>query len=828
MKEIKIKSITLHNWRGEKDRTTEFHLDAPTYICGDNGLGKSRHFDAFCWLLFGKDSQDRKDFELRTYDEKHHTLHKCECFVEATLLVNDEILVLKREYKERWEKPRGTSIEVFRGNTTECTWNGTPVKVTEYTDRVSSMIIDETLFKMITNPVYFAEKMDWNSQRDILIEMAGGTKTDMEIAAGHETFMKLLDELKDKSWSDFRKEIAVEKKRLKAAIIEIKPRIDQTQKMMPKEENWDELEKQRQANKDEIIRIDSNLESFEKLSVSHRNLITEINKKITDLQNNRSTLVGDFKKKLQDTADTLNAGRRDIQKELSTLNKDLSQANIDSSHATLRVTFLNNEISSLDQQLHERVRKYSLDLISSIKDKQEALVLPFRKKAEEKAGQINNQIKDCNLSISQYESDESRANERIEYLNTQIESLDKQLDNLRLEWHTINDQVHDNICPYCGQQLPDKLAKEENAKFEKHKLEQIENNNNRGKSLNQQKKDYIEERDRKAQEITDLGIQKSNLAIKIKSLNEALDKVKTADTDIVLTEIPGYSELQDRLTSLKQQVDGSVYIMGSDDDEGCQSLLRQQQEYQKELTDKSKEIKDIEVKKADLKKQIDLKNEQLLNTPLSTVRSFSLSEVPGYSDAQHKINTLEEELSGLQQNNTTTEDNPEKDHLNVEKNKLNQQNDELTDRLSKRTQIIEAHKEIDRLEKKGQQLTQQLADVEQREFVANQFTKTKIEDCESRINAMFSIVKFQMFEYTIEGAASETCIPLVDGVPYSVTNKASKLNGGLDIINTLCTFNNVSAPIFCDNSESVNHYRTPANSQMIYLKVTEDQKLIIK
>lgn len=323
MKEIKIKSITLHNWRGEKDRTTEFHLDAPTYICGDNGLGKSRHFDAFCWLLFGKDSQDRKDFELRTYDKKHHILHKCECFVEATLLVNDEMLVLKREYKERWEKPRGTSTEVFRGNTTECTWNGTPVKVTEYTDRVSNMIIDETLFKMITNPGYFAEKMDWNSQRGILIEMAGGTKTDMEIADGHENFIKLLDELKDKSWSDFRKEISVEKKRLKAAIAEIKPRIDQTQKMIPKEEDWDVLKKQRQANKDEIIKIDSNLESFEKLSASHRNLITEINKKITDLMNNRSTLVRDFKKQLQDTADALNAGRRDIQKELSTLNKDL-------------------------------------------------------------------------------------------------------------------------------------------------------------------------------------------------------------------------------------------------------------------------------------------------------------------------------------------------------------------------------------------------------------------------------------------------------------------------------------------------------------------------
>ena len=53
MKAIQLKSITLRNWRGEKERTTQFHTDGTvTRICGRNGLGKSRHMDAFCWLLF--------------------------------------------------------------------------------------------------------------------------------------------------------------------------------------------------------------------------------------------------------------------------------------------------------------------------------------------------------------------------------------------------------------------------------------------------------------------------------------------------------------------------------------------------------------------------------------------------------------------------------------------------------------------------------------------------------------------------------------------------------------------------------------------------------
>lgn len=91
----------MRNWRGEKERTTNFNLDAPTFILGGNGLGKSRHFNAFCWLLFGKDSEDRKDFEVRSYDSNHNLLHRCECSVEATLIVDGEELTIKREFAEQ-------------------------------------------------------------------------------------------------------------------------------------------------------------------------------------------------------------------------------------------------------------------------------------------------------------------------------------------------------------------------------------------------------------------------------------------------------------------------------------------------------------------------------------------------------------------------------------------------------------------------------------------------------------------------------------------------------------------------------------------------------
>ena len=106
MKQVILKSLTMVNWRGAKDVTTRFNADVTT-IMGANGLGKSRHFDAFIWLLFGKDSKDRKDFEIKSNDAEGKPLQKCECSVTGVLDVDGETITLKRAFVEDWVKPRG-------------------------------------------------------------------------------------------------------------------------------------------------------------------------------------------------------------------------------------------------------------------------------------------------------------------------------------------------------------------------------------------------------------------------------------------------------------------------------------------------------------------------------------------------------------------------------------------------------------------------------------------------------------------------------------------------------------------------------------------------
>jgi hypothetical protein len=108
-----------------------------------------------------------------------------------------------------------------------------------------------------------------------------------------------------------------------------------------------------------------------------------------------------------------------------------------------------------------------------------------------------------------------------------------------------------------------------------------------------------------------------------------------------------------------------------------------------------------------------------------------------------------------------------------------------------------------------------------------EFTKVKIDDCERRINGMFQIVKFQLFDKTIDGNEYECSIATnKQGVPISATNTAEKINAGLDIISTLSTFYNSSAPIFCDQAECNNNYLLNG-SQMVFLRVTKEPVLTI-
>ena len=135
---------------------------------------------------------------------------------------------------------------------------------------------------------------------------------------------------------------------------------------------------------------------------------------------------------------------------------------------------------------------------------------------------------------------------------------------------------------------------------------------------------------------------------------------------------------------------------------------------------------------------------------------------------------------------------------------------------------------IEWLEKEGKRLASLIAGLEEREEQVADFTRAKVQAVEERINSAFERVRFQLYSHTIEGCEQETCIPLIDGIPYAVANTAGQMNAGLDVIRVICEREGVRAPIFIDNRERVTEIIPMEGHQIINLRVSDEKRLRVE
>lgn len=348
MKRIILKELTLVNWRGSDATPREFDPVCTT-IAGANGLGKSRHFDAFTWLLFGKDSQDRKDYNIKSI-RKGDTTGRSICGVRGTFDVDGEIVELKRNFKEEWVKPRGATEEVFNGNKTECFWNDTPVSVTEYAKRVQG-IIDDTLFKMLTNPAYFLS-MPWKDQREQLFQMAGAVE-DSEVATWKPEFAAFLDKLAGKPMADFKRELAARKRLIKSQLDEVQPRIDQTYKLMPEKQDFAALEAEMKSVDNALVQVDGVLASVAERSRKQYEEVHARQDKINDLKSKRRQVIFDAKNEAREYAYRANVELRDLHEAERRAQHEIQGFQRDIEAATAEIARLESRKKELTKQADE-------------------------------------------------------------------------------------------------------------------------------------------------------------------------------------------------------------------------------------------------------------------------------------------------------------------------------------------------------------------------------------------------------------------------------------------------------------------------------------------
>ncbi|URM37190.1 AAA family ATPase [Flavobacterium anhuiense] len=124
MKKIEIKGINLTNFKGILKLSLNFSHN--TDIFGANGTGKSTVYDAFLWLLFNKNAEEKKDFSIKNTVDT--SLNRQDHEVEGLFEINGDPITLRKVYKEKWQKKKGSEVAEYTGNETVYFWNEVPMQ----------------------------------------------------------------------------------------------------------------------------------------------------------------------------------------------------------------------------------------------------------------------------------------------------------------------------------------------------------------------------------------------------------------------------------------------------------------------------------------------------------------------------------------------------------------------------------------------------------------------------------------------------------------------------------------------------------------------------
>ena len=229
VKIIRLERLSIENFKGCRNLTLDFSGRSAT-LYGDNASGKTTVYDALTWLLFGKDSRGRKDFEIKPLGADGKILdHAAVTAVEAELSVDGVSVTLKRTYYEKWSAKRGSSVKTYDGNTGECFTDGVPVKKYEYERRVGEIVTEE-LFRTLTNVAWFCEGLDWRSRRNLLLEICALPNDRAMMAAEPERFSALESGMGNLSVDDYKRKLLATRKGLNGARDTLPARMDEHRK----------------------------------------------------------------------------------------------------------------------------------------------------------------------------------------------------------------------------------------------------------------------------------------------------------------------------------------------------------------------------------------------------------------------------------------------------------------------------------------------------------------------------------------------------------------------------------------------------------------------
>ncbi len=229
MKSFTLLRLTLDNFKGVKNYTLEPD-GSSVMVSGTNGTGKTTLFDAYSWLLFGKDSAGHSDsaFDVKPYGEETPTVT-----VEGVFRsFEGDMLTLRRQLTEKIVRQRGTD-ETSIKNEYKFFVDDVPKTKTQY-DGIIAELCPPASFRMVSDPDYFAGKLKWDERRSVLTQFFGSVD-EQDLLERSEEWKELNTAADGRSVSDYRAIIAGERKKVKAELDAIPDRIAEAELAIPTE-----------------------------------------------------------------------------------------------------------------------------------------------------------------------------------------------------------------------------------------------------------------------------------------------------------------------------------------------------------------------------------------------------------------------------------------------------------------------------------------------------------------------------------------------------------------------------------------------------------------
>ena len=443
MKSIILKTLILRNFKGIKDLRVDFNR--VTDISGDNAVGKTTIFDAFTWLLFDKNSLDAKDFEIKTLDKNNNVIHGLEHEVSALLNIDGVEKKLSKIYKEKWTKKRGEAEKQLTGHTTDYYIDDVPVKKVEFQEAIGN-IIDEKLFKLITNPLYFSTILNWKDRRNVLLSIIGDVDV-MDVIKGNNTLKGFDTLLGEKTVDDLKKTLVARKRKINQDINSIPVRIDELDKSILNLD-FEALEDELKLKNEELKQVEDKLYDSTKLG----DVVLEKQQKLFNLKNMLQSIeykaesqANRPKKELEALLDEKAYELKDTLRKVSTLEerlvsikfkKDLVKDQMDS----LRNTWHEEKLRTLEFNENEFVcptckREFEAD---DIEAKKKSLIEQFNISKSKKLADINNkgvakkdEFEDIEKQISNLETEVEETKVKASGLEEEVKGIKVKLDSFK-------------------------------------------------------------------------------------------------------------------------------------------------------------------------------------------------------------------------------------------------------------------------------------------------------------------------------------------------------------------------------------------------------------